>query len=110
MLFTQLPENLTPLGDLARILAGLGFVTVLLAILKRNGERRCWRNFKVRVTDWTDDIAESEHRRLPDLDDEWKVKCERWLWDSKFSPLEINQVLDTSVIVAKGIAADRFLV
>ena len=29
------------------------------------------------------------------------------LTDSKFSPFEINQILDTSVIVAKGIAADK---
>lgn len=106
----QFLENLAPLVDLARILAGLGFVAVLLAILKRNGERHCWRNFKVRVTDWTDDIAESEHHRLPDLDDEWKAECERMLWDSNFSPPEINQVLDTSVIVAKGIAAERLFI
>jgi hypothetical protein len=108
LLFAQFLENLAPLGDLARILAGLGFITVLLAILKRNGERRCWRNFKVRVTEWTYDVGESERRRLPDLDDEGKAECERMLWDSKFSPLEINQVLDTSVIVAKGIAAEKF--
>lgn len=31
------------------------------------------------------------------------------LTDSKFSPLEIDQMLDTSVIVVKGIAADKFL-
>lgn len=107
--FTKLLENLTQLDSLAQILAGFGVITVLLAILKRNAERRCWRNFKVRVDDWTNRLHEAE-RRLVDLDDdEWKAECERMLTDSKFSPLEIIQILDASVIVAKGIAANKFL-
>ena len=102
-------ENLTPFGDLARILAGFGLITVLLAFLKRNAERRCWRKFKVLVGDWIDRLRETENRHPRELeDDEWKVECERMLTDSKFSPFEINQILDTSVIVAKGIAADKF--
>ena len=109
MAFTDFLENLTPLADLARILAGFGVVTVLLAILKRNAERRCWRNFKVRVNDWMERLREAEDRHPRELeDDEWKAACERMLTDSKFSPLEIDQMLDTSVIVAKAIAADKF--
>jgi len=107
--FTELLENLTPMVDLARILAGFGLITVLLAILKHNAERRCWRNFKVRVDDWTDRLRETEKRHPRELaDDEWKAECERMLTDSKFSPIEITRILDTSVIVAKGIAADKF--
>jgi len=92
--FTEFLENLTPMVDLARILAGLGLITVLLAILKRNAERRCWRSFKVRVDDWIGRLRESENRHPRELDDnEWRAECERMLTDSKFSPLEINQIL-----------------
>ena len=109
--FTELLENLTPMVDLARILAGLGVVTVLLAFLKRNFERRRWRIFKVLVDDWMDRLGKAQNRHPRQLDDEeWKAECERMLTDSKFSPLEINQILETSVIVAKGIAADRFFI
>lgn len=109
MAFTEFLENLTPMVDLARILAGFGLITVLLAILKRNAERRCWRRYKVCVGDWIDRLRETENRHPRDLDDDqWKAECERMLTDSKFSPLEINQILDTSVVVAKGIAADKF--
>ena len=95
--------------DLARILAGFGLITVLLAILKRNADRRCWRSFKMHVDDWIDRLREAEQRHPRELDDdEWKAECERMLTDSKFSPIEIHQILDTSVIVAKGIAADKF--
>ncbi len=107
--FPTFLENLTPMVDLARILAGFGLVTVLLAILKRNAERRCWRNFKVRVHDWINYLRATENARRPDLDDEWKAECERMLSDSKFSPLEIKHLLDTAVIVAKQIAAEKFV-
>lgn len=107
--FTQFFENLTPLVSMAQILAGFGLITVLLAVLKRNSERRCWRIFKARVEDWTDRLRDSGHRHPRDLDeDEWKAECERMLSDSRFSPLEIHQILDASVIVAKGIAADKY--
>ena len=107
--FTEFLENLTPMADLARILAGFGLITVLLAILKRNAERRCWQNFKTRVADWIDRLRVIENRHPRELsDDEWKAECERMLTDSKFSPIVVNQILDTSVIVAKGIAAEKF--
>jgi len=40
-------------------------------------------------------------------EDEWKVECERMLSDVNFSPLQIEQLLDTSVVVAKGIVAEK---
>ena len=106
--FTELLENLTPMVDLARILTGFGLITILLAILKRNAERRCWRNFKLAVDDWMERLRESEVRHPRDMEaDEWKAECERMLTDAGFSPLEIHQVLETAVIAAKGIAADK---
>lgn len=96
--------------DVAQILAGFGLITVLLAVLKRHAERRCWRLFKERVDDWIDQLQEAENRHPHDIeDDEWKAKCERMLTDSKFSPMEINQLLNTAVIVARGIAADKVI-
>ncbi len=56
-----------------------------------------------------DRLRQSEERHPRELDDdEWKVACERLLTDSRFSPMEIDQILDTSVVVAKGIASDKF--
>lgn len=107
--FTMFFENLTPLVDLAQILAGLGLVTILLAVLKHAAERRRWQQFKLRVDDWTDDLRRTEERHPRELDDEeWKIECERLLTDSRFSPMEIDQILDTSVVVAKGIASVKF--
>ena len=106
--FTEWLDGLTPMVNLVRILAGLGLVTVLLAYLKRIVERRCWHNYKETVHDWVGRFVESEDRQLNQLsEDEWKAVCERMLTDAKFSPLEIRQILDTAVVVAKGIAADK---
>ncbi len=108
MIFTEWLESLTPTVNLVRVLAGLGLVTVLLAYLKRFAERRCWRNFKKSVHDWVDRFVESEKRRLSQLsEDEWQAACEGMLTDANFTPLEIKQVLEIAVVVAKGIAADK---
>lgn len=110
MAFVDFLDSLKPLADLARILAGFGLITVLLAVLKRNGDRSRWRKFKVRVHQWMDGVQEAENRHPREfVDDEWTAKCERMLSDSKFSPLEIDQIMETAVVVAKGIAADRLL-
>jgi hypothetical protein len=107
--FTEFVESLTRMADLVQILAGLGVITVLMAILKRYAEQRRWQNFKLEVEDWLDRLRDTEHRHPRELDDrEWKVACERMLTDARFSPVEIHQLLGTSVVVAKGIASDKF--
>lgn len=105
--FTDFVENLKPMADLAQILAGFGLITVLLAILKRNAERRCWRNYKLRVDDWANRLRDAASHHPGEDAEEWKAECERMLTDARFSPLEINSVLDTAVVVAKGIVADK---
>ena len=108
--FTEWLESLTPMVNLVRVLAGVGLITVLLAYLKRTAERRCWRSFKASVNDWSQRLVEAENRHPDQLsDDEWKIECERMLTDANFSPLEIKQILDISVVVAKGIAVDKIL-
>jgi len=102
-------ESFTQLQNVAQILAGFGVITVLLALLKRYAERRSWQNFKTLVDGWTDSLLESDQKIGHLDDDEWKVECERMLTDSRFSPLEINELLNTAVVVAKGIAANKFL-
>lgn len=109
--FTNFSESLKPLGELTQIIAGLGLITVLLASLKRGNERRSWRLFKLQVEEWLEQFRESEGRRPGDLQgDEWKAACERMLTVAKFSPMEINHLLDAAVIVSKGLAADRFFI
>lgn len=105
---TEFLQNLTPLVDLARILTGFGLIAVLLAFLKRNGERRCWRKFKAGVDDWIDDLRSGDRHPNEIEGDEWKAKCEELLTDARFSPLEIHQILATSVIVAQGRVAGAF--
>lgn len=106
--FTDWLESLKPLGDVASILAGFGLVTVFLAYLKHTAERRCWRNFKESVHDWVERLIKSQNRHPKELgEDEWKAVCERLLTDANFSPLQLTQVLEVSVVVAKGIAADK---
>jgi len=53
--------------------------------------------------------AESTHPSQL-VEGEWKTVCERMLTDANFSPLQINQLLHVSVVVAKGIVADKILV
>lgn len=109
--FTDWLATLTPLGDVARILAGFGLVAVFLGYLKHTAERRCWRHFKDSVHDWVDRLVEAQSRHPSEImEEEWKVVCERMLTDANFSPLQINQLLDVSVVVAKGIVADKILV
>ena len=108
--FTGWLESLKSLGDVARILAGFGVVTVLLAYLKHTLERRCWRSFKADVRKWVDRLVESGMRHPKELsEDEWKAECERRLSDAGFSPLQVKQLLDVSVVAAKGIAAGKVL-
>lgn len=101
-------ENLTYLA-VVQIFAGLGFITIFLAYLKRYAERSRWDRYKVLVDDWMEDLRESEEVHPNDLTDlDWRVRCERLLTDAKFSPLEIHQVFNTAIIVAKGIAHEKF--
>ncbi len=102
-------EALNSLNVLAQGLAGLGLVTILLAMLKHYVERRAWRRFKTRVGDWLEQLRELENRHPRELnDDEWRFVCERLLTDVGYSPLVIDQLLEPSVLVAKGVAADTF--
>ena len=65
------------MADVARILAGFGAITILLAVLKRNTERRCWRKYKRFVHSRLDGIVESG-RKLDDVPELWwKTECER---------------------------------
>jgi hypothetical protein len=42
-------------------------------------------------------------------DEEWRYECEIMLADVGFTPVEICQILDISIVVAKGTASTRFL-
>lgn len=106
-----MPENLTPLVDLARILGGFGLVTVFLAVLKRWTERRRWRAYKAKVSIWISDLIEAQSRHPKELSDhEWRADCEELLSRSGFSPLESKDLLEMAVIAAKRKAAERLYV
>lgn len=107
--FTKMLDALNWLNVLVQVLAGFGLVTLLLALLKHNAERRAWRRFKARVGEWLEQLREVDSRHPRELNDnEWRVGCERLLTDVGYSPLAIDQLLETSVLVAKGVAADTF--
>jgi len=108
--FTEWLESLTPLVNLVRVLAGVGLVTIMLANLKRAAEKRCWQKYKALVEIRIDYLIKEQNRHPKELTElEWKVECERLLTDARFGPMEVQQVLEPAVIVAKGIAADKVL-
>jgi hypothetical protein len=98
------------LGSLSQILAALGAGTALLAVVKRYFEQRRWDKFKRRVVEWTDNMLAVGIRIDSRLaDEEWRYECEIMLADVGFTPVEICQILDISIVVAKGTASTRFL-
>jgi hypothetical protein len=101
---------LEQLGSLSQILATLGVSAAAMAAVRRYLENRRWDNYKRRVVEWTDDMLAVGIRIDKSLDDgEWRSECESMLSDVGFTPLEIHQVLEVSLVVAKGIASTRFL-
>lgn len=101
-------QDLAPLSDLARIMAGLGVVTVLLAVLKRNAERRRWRRFKSHVRGWLTLLDSSGLHPKELTDDDWRVECERLLEDAGFTPSESDTLIGLAVSTSKGLAAERY--
>jgi hypothetical protein len=98
------------LSHLSQVLAALGVGAAVLAALRRVLQQRRWDRFKQRASEWTDDLLDVGIRldkRLTEI--EWQSECEVMLTDVGFTPLEIHQILDVAVIVAKGIASTRFL-
>lgn len=109
--FTEWLESLTPVVNLVRVFAGLGLVTILLAYLKRIAERHRWQTYKSLVDDWMDRLIESENQHPNELTEiEWNAACERILTNAGFGPLEINQLLGTAIVVAKGMVADKMFI
>jgi hypothetical protein len=103
-------DGLKPLTDIVQVLAGLGLVTVTLAVAKHFVERRAWRRYKLAVDDWINRLDKLGGKHPKELEEhDWRVECERMLSDANFSPLQVVQLLDAAVIVAKGIAADKGL-
>ncbi len=97
------------LKSLAQVLAGFGLVTVLLAYGKHAAERRRWKNYKLFAERWIEEILRAEERHPNELtDSQWSFEAERMLAEADFSPLEIHQLLETAVVVAKGLASERF--
>ncbi len=108
MSFTEWLESLKQLSDVAKALAGLGFVTVLLAVIKHRVERRCWQSFKRIAHDWVERLIEGGDRHPDELSEhDWKAECERMLSDANFSPLQITQLLQVAVVVAMDIASEK---
>ena len=105
--FTTWIESLKPLTEIAQVLGGLGLVTVALAYVKHAVERRRWQGFKKRVEHWIDRELEADRHPRDFTIEDWRIECELRLFDSRFSPIQIEQLLDTAVVVAKGIAASK---
>ena len=95
---------------LAGILSGLGLTTAVLAFSKWSIDRYRWVKFKKNVHTWLNEIIEAQRNPKEFEDDEWKAACERLLTTAYFTPAEITQVLEVSVLVTKGLAADKFFI
>ncbi len=98
------------LGSLSQILTTLGVSAAVVAAVRRYLDQRRWDKYKCRVMQWTDDMLAVGIRVDKSLDDgEWRAECENMLSDVGFTPLEIHQVFEVSLVVAKGIASTKFL-
>jgi hypothetical protein len=111
--------------DIVQVLAGLGVVTTVLGILKYSFERRCWRRFKRDANDWIGRKVELKALgyvepivgedgtsfQPPALEDEvLTVVVEDMLSDAGFTPAQTQQLLQMSIVIVKGMAADKFLI
>jgi hypothetical protein len=96
------------LKSVAEVLAGFGLVTILLTTMKHTAERRSWKSFKRRTQDWIGDLVKANDKHPKEFTDaEWQFEVERLLSDANFGPMQVEQLLETGVIVAKGLAAER---
>jgi hypothetical protein len=103
-------QMLEQFGELSQILAALGISAAILAALRRYVDQRRWDKFKHSVTAWTHDmLAVGIRIEKQFTDDEWRSECERMLADVGFTPIEIQQIIELALVVAKGIASSRFL-
>ncbi len=109
--------------DIVQILAGLGVVSVALAFAKYAAERRCWRRFKRRANSWVDRQVGLKiwHQEDPNAEvkdtyltvfekDVLIVVVEDMLNDAGFAPLHAQQLLEMSLLLVRGMAADKFLI
>lgn len=84
-------------------------VTIALAVLRRQTERRRWSRYQRRTVRWLDDLSEAMTTHPQELaDEDWQAICEHNLAQSGFTPSETVQLIDIAVIVSKRLAADRF--
>ena len=123
--FTAWLETLKPMADLVQILAGLGLVTAALAYAKYYLERHHWDQFKQQANDWLDrqvalkegwsgesgresEEAPAEQRVFQE--DSLTIIVEKMLSDAGFTPLQIQQLLGTALLIVRGTATDKFLI
>jgi hypothetical protein len=118
-------ENLKSTADIVQVLAGLGLVTAALGYAKYRLERHHWEQFKGRINIWLDrqvelkeriaDESRSEHdgsaaTPITLRDDVLTIVIEKMLSDSGFTPLEVQQLFPTALLIVKASAADKFLI
>jgi hypothetical protein len=123
--FTTWIESLKPMADLVQILAGLGLVTAALAYARYYLERHHWDQFKRQAANWLDrQVAlkeswpgESDRESEESLteqrvfqEDSLTVIVEKMLSNAGFTPLQIQQLLPTSLLIVRGMATDKFLI
>ena len=111
--------------EIVQVLGTLGVVTVVLGFVKYSLERGNWRRFKRNADRWVSRQVELKHDDQ-DLsiandadentmsylfeDDVLTVVVERLLSDAGFTPLQTQQLLDMSLLLVRGMAADKFLI
>lgn len=105
--FTGWIEGIKRWNDLVQLFGGLGLAAVVLTYLKGVVERRRWRYFKQSVDRWIQLELEADRHPRDLSEGEWQTECENILYIAGFTPDQIQMLLDTAVIVAKGRAAAR---
>ena len=105
--FTAWVEGVKPWTDLVQLFGGLGMATIVLAYLRATVERRRWESFRRRIDRWLDQELKADRHPRELSNEEWMVECERGLFNFGFTPTQVDTLLATAVIVAKGRAAAK---
>lgn len=102
---------LSSIAEIARLIGGLGLVTIALAGLKRFVEKRRWRRFRQLAQQFATESFEQgiADQRPPRQynDDDWRSLAEEMLTDVGMTPTEVTQILSTAVIVLQSRYQER---
>ena len=90
-----------------RIATGLGAITAIATMFRYSWNRWRWKRFKRSAARWEEYV---EVHPIEMEEEDWQVVVEQLLGDARFSPFEVQQLLATAVVTAKGVVARKLFI